>query len=187
MERKLIILAGLVVCLALGACGRNTNPTSDPANTTDASALHTTDSAQDTRPPVAAEAYLCELDNGLSVRMGAEASAAIAALGDCIDYAEAPSCVHEGFDKVYTYNGFTVSTSPDANGREYVSEFSIQSDAVAFFNGVTIGSFADDVTEAFGADFEEQFGVRKYQLQNAVLTLAFDGDTVTAIAVSYTA
>ena len=50
----------------------------------------------------AVDGYTCVFDNGISVKLGSPAADALAVLGDYSDMMEAPSCVHEGFDRVYT-------------------------------------------------------------------------------------
>ena len=51
----------------------------------------------------AVDGYTCVFDSGISVKLGSPAADALALLGDYSDMMEAPSCVHEGFDRVYTY------------------------------------------------------------------------------------
>lgn len=132
--------------------------------------------------------YECKLDNGVNITLGSNADEAVKslidALGEALDFMEAPSCVHPGNDKVYTFEGFTVTTSPDANGDEYVAELSFLSDSVGFDNGIMIGSSESDVTASFGSEFEESFGVRKYSLDGATLTIIFSDDAVSAMSVS---
>ena len=102
---------------------------------------------------------------------------------------EAPSCVHEGFDRVYTYAGlYTVLTSPDASGAEYIAEISLLSDLVALDVSGTylmIGSAESDIKAAFGDPAEDAFGVQKYNLDGANLTVTVDGGVVSGFVMTY--
>lgn len=161
----------------------------DPAAATDAVTEATTEAAAPTPATPAAEGYTCVFDNGISVKLGASAADALAALGDYSDLMEAPSCVHEGFDRVYTYAGlYTVLTSPDASGAEYVAEISLLSDLVALEangNFLMIGSPESDIKAAFGEPFEDAFGVQKYNIDGAIVTVTVDGGAVTGFVLTY--
>ena len=133
--------------------------------------------------------YTCVFDNGISVKLGSPAADALAVLGDYSDMMEAPSCVHEGFDRIYTYAGlYTVLTSPDASGAEYIAEISLLSDLVALDVSGTylmIGSAESDIKAAFGDPAEDAFGVQKYNLDGANLTVTVDGGVVSGFVMTY--
>ena len=137
----------------------------------------------------AVDGYPCVFDNGISVKLGSPAADALAVLGDYSDMMEAPSCVHEGFDRVYTYAGlYTVLTSPDASGAEYIAEISLLSDLVALDVSGTylmIGSAESDIKAAFGDPAEDAFGVQKYNLDGANLTVTVDGGVVSGFVMTY--
>ena len=137
----------------------------------------------------AVDGYTCVFDNGISVKLGSPAADALAVLGDYSDMMEAPSCVHEGFDRVYTYAGlYTVLTSPDASGAEYIGEISLLSDLVALDVSGTylmIGSAESDIKAAFGDPAEDAFGVQKYNLAGANLTVTVDGGVVSGFVMTY--
>ena len=137
----------------------------------------------------AVDGYTCVFDNGISVKLGSPAADALAVLGDYSDMMEAPSCVHEGFDRVYTYAGlYTVLTSPDASGAEYIAEISLLSDLVALDVSGTylmIGSAESDIKAAFGDPAEDAFGVQKYNLDGANLTVTVDGGVVSGFVMTY--
>lgn len=174
---------------AVGADTQNpaitqTQPSDDTAAVTEAV---TEAEVQPAAPAV--EGYTCVFDNGITVKLGSPAADALAALGDHSDMMEAPSCVHEGFDRVYTYAGlYTVLTSPDAQGKEYVAEISLLSDLVALdVNGtyLMIGSAEADVKSVFGDPAEDAFGVQKYNLDGANVTVTIDGGVVSGFVMTY--
>ena len=137
----------------------------------------------------AVDGYTCVFDNGISIKLGSPAADALAVLGDYSDMMEAPSCVHEGFDRVYTYAGlYPVLTSPDASGAEYIAEISLLSDLVALDVSGTylmIGSAESDIKAAFGDPAEDAFGVQKYNLDGANLTVTVDGGVVSGFVMTY--
>ena len=139
----------------------------------------------------AVDGYTCVFDNGISVKLGSPAADALAVLGDYSDMMEAPSCVHEGFDRVYTYAGlYTVLTSPDASGAEYIAEISLLSDLVALDVSGTylmIGSAESDIKAAFGEPADDAFGVQKYNIDGANITVTVDGGVVSGFVLTYPA
>lgn len=158
------------------------------AETTATNAPDVSSSASDALPLNDDGSYNCKLDNGVTIVIGSDAETAIATLtdtvGEYVDYMEAPSCVHDGSDKVYTYDGFMVSSSPAADGSEFITDVTFTSDAVGLDNGIMIGSSGDDVTAAFGENFEEQFGVRKYVSGDITLTITLSDNIVTSMSIS---
>ncbi len=103
-----------------------------------------------------------------------------ALLGEPLDQQTAPSCVHEGDDIVYTYDGLEIATSPSPAG-QYITSVTLTSDVYATAEGIYIGSTAAEMTAAYG-ETEAQFG--RYMYTNGSTTLTFmtdDAGTVTAI------
>ena len=206
MKKILFPLLIAALILTTASCGAGS---ADDASVTDGTAAQTAaDPAADTQPAadgdtaavteavtqaapaVAVEGYTCVFDNGLSLKLG-DAADAISVLGDYSDMMEAPSCVHEGFDRVYTWSGlYTVTTSPNASGAEYIAEISLLSDLVALQAGdayLMIGSPEADVKAAFGDPAEDAFGVQKYIIDGANVTVTVDGGAVTGFVLTYPA
>ena len=206
MKKTIALLLLTALTASLLSCGSET--TEDAARTdstgTDTAGIAITDTqpVEDTDAPVteavtetpaqtapAVDGYTCVFDNGITVKLGAPAADALSALGDYSDMMEAPSCVHEGFDRVYTYAGlYTVLTSPDASGAEYVAEISLLSDLVALDASGTylmIGSSESDIKAAFGEPAEDAFGVQKYYIDGANITVTVDGGAVTGFVMTY--
>ena len=205
---KLLLISTLIIALFASVSCQSEADTSETTETTSADTVETTaktpaettaettathapdvsSSASDALPLNDDGSYNCKLDNGVTIVIGSDAETAIATLtdtvGEYVDYMEAPSCVHEGSDKVYTYDGFTVSSSPAADGSEFITDVTFTSDAVGLDNGIMIGSSGDDVTAAFGENFEEQFGVRKYVSGDITLTITLSDNIVTSMSIS---
>jgi len=170
MKQIFALLLAASLALTMAACGSGSTP-----------AGNDTAVGESTPPAETAPEYSISLDNGNTIAINANAETTISALGAHIDFMEAPSCVHEGSDKVYTYDGYTVTTSPDAAGGQYVAELTLTSDVVALDNGLYIGCTLAEAKKAYGEDFTESFGVLKYELPGVTISVVADGDTVTGI------
>ena len=129
--------------------------------------------------------FTVALSDGRTVVLGSGADEAVAGLGEYTDVFEAPSCIHEGFDRVYTYGGFSLTTSPDGNGAEYAAEFVLETAECALENGLTIGSTVEDMTAAYGEDYTDSFGFITYELDGASAAFVTDGGIITSIVFTY--
>ena len=127
-----------------------------------------------------------QFDNGTSIPLGGEAAPVLSSLGDPTDLMEAPSCIREGFDRVYTFGGaFTLTTAPDADGADIITEVTLLSDAVAVVeNGVTvmIGSPVSDADAAFGEPTDATDFVRRYSIPGGTLAVTVSGEEITGIS-----
>lgn len=170
-----------VLLLAAGFCFMTSCDTTESKETTasDTTAAITENApagTEETEETPATFYTVVELDNGAVFEMGAIADATVAALGEPQSVAEAPSCVHEGNDVLYTYNGFTLTTSPDANGNARIQEIALTSDAVSFVGGLSIGSDKAAVESVFGTEYTENFGVLTFTLDGATVSIVLDED-----------
>ena len=169
MKRILSIVLIVTLLAMLVSCGgsnkNNEEKETTPDTTVADAVVDTTVSDEETD-----EAYVCKLSGGEEITIGAS----MPELGDYIDYSEAPSCVHEGMDKVYTFNGYSVTTAPDGKGNEYVSEVAILADSVSMNDGITIGVSKDAIVSALGEDYTEAFGVMTYEIMNATVSVILD-------------
>lgn len=205
MKKLLTLLLILCVTAAAVSCTGSSDTPSDtdgsaPAATdtqtgTDTDMTPVTDEhpGTDTEQPSThpAEGYLIRLDSGVSIQLGAAAEDALQALGTYSDLMEAPSCIHEGFDRVYTWSGlYTLTTAPNAQGQDYITEFSLLSDLSAVVIGdayLSIGSSESDIRTALGDPTEDVFGVQTYRTEGAVITVTIDGGAVTGFVLAYPA
>lgn len=170
-----LLLTGLLL-LSAASCGTaEDNTGAEAVPSTEVSEAVSADGAQTTES--AAAGYVCTFDDGTAIEMGAPAEDILAALDDPFNVAEAPSCIHEGMDRIYTFNGYTVTTSPDADGKDRIQEVALLSDAVMLEGGVSVGSTLDDAVKIFGSDYTEQFGVIQYTMENIMVSIVLDGDS----------
>ncbi len=180
MKKLLILLLALSIGVSLIACGDS--GMSDGSDTTPR-VSDTTDNTEPDDAPKTNTGYTVSLGN-VTVTVGGDADALIASLGEPLDYMEAPSCIHEGYDRVYVFDGYSISTSPAADGTQYVSELALTTDAVVLDGALMIGSNVSDVEAKFGTDYTEDFGIRAYAVNGAIVSVMLDGDIVVGIAIS---
>lgn len=132
---------------------------------------------------------VCDLDNGVSVTLGSVTDDVIEGLGKITEQAEAPSCLHDGTDKLYTIDGaYTVTSTAFSDGQERITQISFLSDAVGLLmpdGGVMIGSSEQAVETAFGTPDEEAFGVLTFNLDGGTATVVLTDGVVTALSLAY--
>ncbi|MBQ2765569.1 MAG: hypothetical protein IJF48_01100 [Clostridia bacterium] len=193
MKKLIILLLSLTLIISLAACnetdGGNDTTKDTSSETTEAPTDTTVNPPETTVPDTTASevslTYTLVFETGMTVTIGGPSEDFIASAGEPMDYMEAPSCIHEGYDKVYFYDWYSITTSPNANGEQYISEFSMLSDAVALKDsGLTVGSSAQAVEAVFGTDYDEQFGIRVYELDGATVSIQFVDGVISGFTVS---
>jgi len=78
-----------------------------------------------------------------------DATALLSLLGDNYDYSEAPSCVYEGTDKIFAYDGIEIYTYP-YGGADLIDEIVLLSSGYVTNRGVKPGDSIDAVLEKYG-------------------------------------
>lgn len=126
--------------------------------------------------------YTCVFADGRQITLGEKADSFLASFGDYTDVMEAPSCIHEGFDRVYAFDGFTVTTSPDGSGFDYVVEVALTGWECVLENGIHVGSTMAGVEAVYGTEYEDMFGLIKYSLGSTEASFLIDGGVVANIA-----
>lgn len=198
--KKIISVLLILVLLSLTGCAGKTEDAEKPEDKTPVSEnvtandnVNDADETQDedntpadTAVMLGAQSSLYEvvLVDGRTVTIGEKADAVLSALGDYTDMFEAPSCIHEGYDRVYSYGSFSVTTSPDSDGNDIVSEFGVETDECVLEGGITIGSSIADIESVYGTDYTESFGFISYDFGGTTASFVTDGSAVTSIAFS---
>ncbi|MBE6725443.1 MAG: hypothetical protein E7576_09685 [Ruminococcaceae bacterium] len=184
----------LAAALLFASCGSDAPADSGASQTVSEPAVNSAEPAGSDNAQTSAEeevkpsraVWVMNLDNGTSIPVGGEAAQILSSLGDPTDLMEAPSCIREGFDRVYTYGGsFTLTTAPDEGGADIVTEVTLLSDAVAVVeNGVTvmIGSPVSDADAAFGDPADSTDYVRRYAIPGGTLTVSVSDGEITGIS-----
>ncbi len=101
-----------------------------------------------------------------TITIGAEAAGILAALGAPKSTFEQTSCAYQGTDKVYSYDGFEVSTYP-VNKKECICSVYIADPTgkVATPEGIKCGSTKQNVLDTYGKNYdadEAKFGTYTY-------------------------
>lgn len=92
-----------------------------------------------------------------------DASAVLAALGDDFEYSEMVSCVYDGKDKTYKFDGITVNTVP-VDGKDLVEMFTLTSDKYSTLRGAKTGDALDAVRACYDGAKEFDDGYLTYSL-----------------------
>lgn len=142
-NRFLVLLAALVAVLTLSACGDTPAVVDGEDSTTPA---ETTAAPQPAEPPAV---YGLTVGKSL-LYPGADPADLLPALGEPIDHLEAPSCVHDGMDRVYYYVGYEINTQPTAAGGEVIVSIYLSDDSITTDEGLRIGDGAEKIAELYG-------------------------------------
>ncbi|MGB8454796.1 MAG: hypothetical protein WCD89_21010 [Anaerocolumna sp.] len=161
---KKLIFTVILMSLLVG-CSKNNNSGNTAGNNT----------------PVTDETAGYQFDyQGVTMHMNDKADVIVEALGEPMDYFEAPSCAFQGLDKIYYYSGFDLSTYPGADG-DYISTIDFSDDSVSTKEGIYIGISKDKVTEAYGEDYNGESGSLTYTKGKTRLTFLIEDNMVTSI------
>ena len=99
--------------------------------------------------------------NGIRIVPGEDFAEALDKLGEPLEYKEAASCYYDGMDKIYSYDGFEITTYP-VKDRDFVQDICISSDSLKTDKGITVGSSLEDVIKAYGEDYELKGKMYRY-------------------------
>ena len=104
-----------------------------------------------------------------------------ASLGDPIGTSEAPSCMYEGFDIIYEYEGFTLQTNRQSE-EEIVCIITVTDAKYPTQKGIKVGDSVDVVKEAYGTPVDESDYYLVYETtDNFDLTFSLNDGQVTVI------
>lgn len=92
-----------------------------------------------------------------------DASDVLSALGEDFEYSEMVSCVYDGKDKTYVYDGITVNTVP-VGGKDVVEMFTLTSDKYETLRGAKVGDGLDAVRKCYDGAKEFDDGYLTYSL-----------------------
>lgn len=120
------------------------------------------------------------LSGTVKVTMGEEAAPVLKELGAAKKTFEQDSCAYQGKDKVYTYDGFEISTYPVKN-KETIASVYFLDNTVATPEGIKIGSKKQDIINTYGKDYKEEFGVYRYTAGSTELVIYTTNDVVDAV------
>ena len=92
-------------------------------------------------------------NNGeLTLTPGDKFNAEADSLSETTAYMEAASGYFDGLDKVFTYEGYEVTTFPKEDG-DYIQDINISSETIKTDKGIGVGSSLSDVENAYGKGY----------------------------------
>lgn len=147
MKKSIVFISLImIVLLALAACG-------EKPKTPEATEAAETQQAQDFMGKPFDEAFdMALVINGKTYPVRVDSAEVLSVLGEGYQYDEAISCVYEGYDKNFTYDGVTVSTVP-VDGKDVIEMFSVYSADYKTPRNITIGATREEVVAAYGEGF----------------------------------
>lgn len=188
MKKFLAILTALVMLLALAACTNSPAPSTDPEGSEGAAPADPTQAQDMTGKPFSNEADMAVVINGKAYPVRVDSAEVLSVLGDGYTYGETVSCVYDGYDKTFAYDGITVSTVPDG-GADIIEMFTITGPAYTTTRGITVGATRDEVIAAYGENYFDD-GYLTYtesgnmdNISEMRIQFLFDGDAVSEIYV----
>lgn len=162
MKRISALLLALTLVFSLAACGGSPEATPTPEATDMFTFVY----------------------KDCSLPMNAEFAPLLEIIGEPVTYFEAPSCAFEGLDKIYTYEGFELTTYPDGD-KDYISSIRLLDNSISTPEGITIGSTTEEAVAAYGSEYTASDELFTWENDNAMLSILFqDGE---AISVEYIA
>lgn len=94
---------------------------------------------------------------------------------------EQESCVYQGTDRTYTYEGFELGTYTKSGASEKVKRVVILDDSVTTPEGLMIGSGFEDMTNAYGTGYEKEDDTYCYTAGNTYLKVETEHGKVSSI------
>lgn len=84
-------------------------------------------------------------------------------LGQDFMLSEAPSCLYEGNDKTFEYEGIAIYTYP-MDGKDLIDEIMLTDKQYKTNRGISVGSTMEELTAAYGEDYIEEGNMITYRL-----------------------
>lgn len=148
MKKYFAILLITAMAVMMVACGKDKNKDNASKNETDA--------------PIVENRGDCSFTiDGNKIVPGEDFASVKDALGEPVEYYEGASCYYDGMDKVFTYDGFEISTYPQGD-KDIILSVQMSTDKYSTDKGITVGSTLDAVKAAYGDDFKTVGNNYKY-------------------------
>lgn len=118
---------------------------------------------------------------GVTIAPGDEMERVLRDLGDPNSTYESPSCLFEGNDLVYSYDGFELNAAV-IDGKEMCVAVFLTDESVQTPEGIAIGSSLTDMLEAFGEPDKEEVGQYTWLDDDSELVIVVIDDSVSSIS-----
>ena len=188
--RKLLTALALGLILMLAACATTNNgneDTSQPEETglptdypvQDSSSENDAASSYD-YPPRTIPTGFTFATQGVVIYMDQDMAQVLEQLGEPIGVFEAPSCAFDGIDRIFRFPGVQIHTYPSGE-LDLVHTISIRDDSVTTMEGIYLGSSWEDVLDAYGHDYKQDFSMFTFTLGLTTLSFFVEDGIVTGI------
>lgn len=182
MKKIIATLLSILMLFALTACSE---PVEQPANTTTAPVVNTTEQKVESVEDTTAAPETDNLEPGFAFTFeGVELTPGqafdAAALPEASSVYQVPSCAIEGTDNVYNYGAIEVTAFDDSNGEVIYSVYIVDANTPTN-EGLYIGDTVDHVVAAYGEDYVRDGNQITYQKGNTLLILILNGEYVQSI------
>ncbi|MBP7174980.1 MAG: hypothetical protein KBA53_02030 [Thermoclostridium sp.] len=117
---------------------------------------------------------------GVKIAVEAESTTVLDALGEPMNYFEAPSCAFEGMDKVYTYGGFEFQTYTKGE-KDYIASIHFLDDSITTPEGIGLNASLEDITKAYGTDYQQSFSQYTYTKGKCNLSFILENNEVVSV------
>lgn len=168
MMIALVLVAGVATILLLG---RKSNDI--PGNETNAQTQTGNSTANEDA------GYVFEY-KGVKIAVEAPSDAILKALGEPMNYFEAPSCAFEGMDKIYTYSGFEFQTYTEGD-KDYIASVRFLDDSITTPEGIGLNASLDDVIAAYGDNYRQSFSQYTYTKGKCNLRFIIENNEVVSV------
>ncbi|NLO38121.1 MAG: hypothetical protein GX115_01400 [Ruminiclostridium sp.] len=117
---------------------------------------------------------------GVQITIEAPSAPVLKALGEPMNYFEAPSCAFEGMDKIYTYSGFEFQTYTKED-KDYISSIYFLDDSITTPEGIGLNATLEDITKAYGTDYQQSFSQYTYTKGKCNLSFILENNEVVSV------
>jgi len=118
---------------------------------------------------------------GKEFRLDDNIALVTAVLGTEYEYSETISCEYDGMDKIFTYDGVEFYTYPEGE-EDFLHEILLLTPKYQTARGIAVDDSKDQVTAAYGEEFEDKGGIWVYKADSGALWFYFTGDTVRSVS-----
>lgn len=101
--------------------------------------------------------------NEKAFSLGGDVKPLLDELGEDYELSEAPSCLYEGMDKSFEYDGISIYTYP-LDGKDIIDEIQLNGKQYKTGRDISVGDTLEDITAAYGEDYVEEGDVITYRL-----------------------
>lgn len=181
MKKKFALVLAVVCALSLTACSGNEPKTiGGNVENVKSQSSTSTETKNNQETVSTSDAGYKFVSKGVSVCVDADSAEVAAALGDPVNYFEAPSCAFDGIEKTYTYSGFEFSTYIDGK-TDRIAVIVLTNDLVTTEEGIAIGDSASKLDMVYPAPTDKTDKAVTYEKGGSRLIFILDNGSIASI------